>query len=71
MSHIKYLVVVTGGTNFYDVLQRFIIQKETSSRLTYLRTITESDKKNLEVERDQLRTQIDVFRFSDVKESEM
>lgn len=70
-DHIKYLVIITGTTSPHDVLQRFIIQKETSSRLNYLRTITESDKKQLEAKRDRLRNQMDLFKFSDVKENEV
>lgn len=68
---LKILMNTTGATTPKEVLQRFTAQKEASSRLNYLRTVTEGEKKHLEMQRDQLMTQLESFKFSDTKESEV
>lgn len=67
----KILMETTGSTTPVEVLERFIAQKESTSRLNYLRTVTEGEKKHLEVQREMLLSQLETSKFSDVKENEM
>lgn len=68
---IKVLMQTTGATGSLDVLTRFNAQKEAATRLNYLRTITEAEKRQLEVQRDELTAQLESLRFSDTKENEV
>lgn len=70
-SQLKTLMTITGATSPPEVLQRFIAQKESSSRLCYLRTVTEGEKKHLETHRDELMSHLETSKFADIKESEM
>lgn len=70
-SQLKTLMTATGATSPQEVLQRFTAQKEASSRLNYLRTVTEAEKKHLEMQRDDLMTQLESSKFTDIKENEM
>lgn len=67
----KILMETTGATTSMEVLERFIAQKESTSRLNYLRTVTEGEKKHLEGQREMLLSQLETSKFSDVKENEM
>lgn len=67
----KILMETTGSTTPMEVLERFIAQKESTSRLNYLRTVTEGEKKHLEIQRETLLSQLETSKFSDVKENEM
>lgn len=66
----KKLMEVTGATSPLEVLERFLAQKESTSRLNYLRTVTEGEKKHLEMQREILTAQLESSKFSDVKETE-
>lgn len=67
----KQLMEMTGATTSSEVLERFISQKESSSRLSYLRTVTEGEKKHLEEQRELLNGQLEAHKFSnDGKENE-
>lgn len=66
----KKLMEVTGATTPQEVLDRFITQKESTTRLNYLRTVTEAEKKHLEMQREVLAQQLESIKFSDVKETE-
>lgn len=68
---LKLLMQVTGATSPLDVLNRFNTQKEAATRLNYLRTVTEAEKRHLEMQRDELSSQLESFRFSDTKENEV
>lgn len=68
---LKLLMQVTGATSPFDVLKRFNAQKEAATRLNYLRTVTESEKRQLEVQRDELTAQLESLQFSDTKENEV
>lgn len=70
-STLKLLMQVTGAKSPLDVLKRFNAQKEATTRLNYLRTVTESEKHQLEVQRDELIAQLESLRFSDTKENEV
>lgn len=70
-AQLKILMTSTGATSPAEVLQRFTAQKEASSRLNYLRTVTEGEKKHLETQRDNLMSQLESFKFTDIKENEM
>lgn len=61
----------TGATFEDEVLERFISQKESSSRLNYLRAVTEDEKKSLEIKRETLLSQLETLKFSDVKDTEV
>lgn len=65
------LMDVTGATTPKEVGDRFALQQETTSRLDYLRTVTEGEKKRLEMEREKLISVLEVFKFSDSKNIEM
>lgn len=66
----KKLMEVTGATTPLEVLDRFVTQKESTTRLNYLRTVTEAEKKHLEMQREVLAQQLESIKFSDVKETE-
>ena len=70
-ANFKKLMVVTGVTVSHELVDRFLAQREASARLTYLRNVTEHEKKRLESQREQMTQQLDVFKFSDNRESEV
>lgn len=70
-ARMKLLMQTTGGTSPADLLERFTAQKEAMQRLNYLRTVTESEKRHLEIERDELTSQLEQLKFSDTKENEV
>lgn len=70
-SRLKILMRTTGATSPSDLLERFTSQKEAMKRLNYLRTVTESEKKQLEFQRDALSSQLEKLKFSDTKENEV
>lgn len=67
----KVLMEATGATNSKEVHALFIAQKEAGTRLNYLRTVTEAEKKHLETQRDQLMSQMDGLKIYDTKEAEV
>ncbi|GAB0095923.1 Coiled-coil domain containing protein 151 [Sergentomyia squamirostris] len=67
----KKLMESTGATATNEVLGRFLAQREATTRLAYLRNVTETAKKDLENQRDSLASQLDEFRFADIKENEV
>lgn len=66
----KNLMETTGATTSEEVVERFISQTESTSRLNYLRTVTEDEKKQMEIARESILSQLDILKFSDVKENE-
>lgn len=70
-SNFKKLMTATGVTVSHELVDRFLAQREASARLTYLRNVTEHEKKRLESQREQMTQQLDVFKFSDNRESEV
>lgn len=70
-ANFKKLMGATGVTVSNELVDRFLAQREASARLTYLRNVTEHEKKRLESQREQLTLQLDVFKFSDNRESEV
>ncbi|GLG99741.1 Uncharacterized protein GBIM_06138 [Gryllus bimaculatus] len=60
----------TGETEIDEVLQRFLSQRETMSRLAYLRTITEKEKKDLEMKKDFMVDELEAFKFAASKDKE-
>ncbi|XP_031621682.1 coiled-coil domain-containing protein 151 [Contarinia nasturtii] len=70
-GRLKVLMQTTGATSPSDLLERFTAQKEAMQRLNYLRTVTESEKKHLEQQRDGLSSQLEQLKFSDTKENEV
>lgn len=67
----RNIMEVTGATETAEVLDRFLAQREATTRLSYLRSSTETSKKNLEDERESLTAKLDAFRFADIKENEV
>ncbi|XP_058063899.1 outer dynein arm-docking complex subunit 3 [Anopheles bellator] len=67
----KKLMQATGVTAAGEVVERFLAQREASARLTYLRTVTENEKKQLEAQRELMKAQLDAFKFADVKDSDV
>ncbi|KAK3923535.1 Coiled-coil domain-containing protein 151 [Frankliniella fusca] len=61
----------TGVSETEEVLQRFLGQKETKSRLTYLRKNTEDEKKKLEKRKEVMLAQLEAFKFAEVKDKEV
>jgi hypothetical protein len=59
-----------GETDVEDVFKRFLSQKETLSRLSYLRNITEEEKQELQKQRDVMVTELEAFKFAEVKDTE-
>ena len=70
-SKLKVLMQITGATSPQDLLERFSSQKEAMQRLNYLRTVTEAEKRHLEIRRDDLTSQLEQLKFSDTKENEV
>lgn len=70
-NKLKVLMQTTGATSPEDLLERFTAQKEAMQRLNYLRTVTEAEKRHLEIERDELVSQLEQLKFSDTKENEV
>lgn len=70
-ANFKKLMAATGVTVSNELVDRFLAQREASARLTYLRNVTEHEKKRLESQREQMTQQLDVFKFSDNRESEV
>lgn len=64
------LKVATGETDTEEVLHRFLSQKETRTRLTYLKTITEEEKKELELCKEMNLAELEAFKFAEVKDKE-
>lgn len=64
------LFLFLGESDTEEVLHRFLSQKETRTRLTYLKTITEEDKKQLETNKEKNLTELEAFKFSEVKDKE-
>lgn len=58
-------------TETEEVLQRFLGQKETKSRLTYLRKVTEDEKRKLEKRKEVMMAQLEAFKFAEVKDKEV
>ncbi|EAT37842.1 AAEL010214-PA [Aedes aegypti] len=67
----KKLMQATGVSAASEVVDRFLAQREASARLTYLRTVTENEKKQLESQRELMTAQLDAFKFADVKDSDV
>jgi len=54
------------------VTHRFVSQKETRNRLTYLRGLTEEDKRKMETTKADLIAQLELSKFTaEVKSKEM
>jgi hypothetical protein len=64
------IVLLLGETDADDVLKRFLSQKETLSRLSYLRSIAEKEKEELQRRKDILVTELEAFKFAEVKGNE-
>lgn len=64
------LKAVTGETDVEDVFKRFLSQKETLSRLSYLRNIAEEEKQELQKQKDFMVTELEAFKFAEVKDNE-
>jgi hypothetical protein len=64
------IALLLGEMDPEDVLQRFLSQTETLSRLSYLRSITEKEKQELQRHRDYLATELEAFKFAEVKGDE-
>lgn len=67
----KVLMSMSGAVSPEDVQQRFVAQKEATSRLNYLRSVTEVEKKHLETQRESLLSELESTKFTDLKESEV
>ncbi|EEZ97203.1 hypothetical protein TcasGA2_TC004392 [Tribolium castaneum] len=66
----EVLKKATGATNTSEVLHKFNMQKDTLERLILLRKKSESEKKQLEKNLDDLNTQLEFFKYAEVKETE-
>ena len=63
--------ILIGVSDTEEVLQRFLGQKGTKSRLTYLRKVTEDEKRQLEKRKEVMMAQLEAFKFAEVKEKEV
>lgn len=61
---------LSGEAEAEEVLQRFLSQREMRTRLTYLKTITEKEKKELELRKDMNLAELEAFKFAEVKDKE-
>jgi hypothetical protein len=62
--------LLSGETDVEDVFKRFLSQKETLSRLSYLRNIAEEEKQELQKQKDFMVTELEAFKFAEVKDNE-
>jgi hypothetical protein len=62
--------LLSGETDVEDVFKRFLSQKETLSRLSYLRSVTEEEKQELQKQKDFMVTELEAFKFAEVKDNE-
>ncbi|XP_063235839.1 outer dynein arm-docking complex subunit 3 isoform X2 [Bacillus rossius redtenbacheri] len=60
----------TGETETEQVLRRFLSQRETHTRLSYLKNITEQEKLRLEKRREYMMADLEAFKFAEVKDKE-
>lgn len=67
---ISVTVLLLGEMDAEDVLKRFLSQKETLSRLSYLRSIAEKEKQELQRQKDILVTELEALKFAEVKGNE-
>ncbi|CAB3368711.1 Hypothetical predicted protein [Cloeon dipterum] len=68
----KKLMVATGEVEPSMVTHRFVSQKETRNRLTYLRGLTEDDKRKMEAQRSELISKLEMSKFTaEVKSKEI
>lgn len=65
------LMEQTGATTAPEVLQRYLAQRESGTRLGYLRTCAETEKRRLESERERLGEVLEASKFmAGVKETD-
>lgn len=67
----KTLMRVTGATSSQEVLSRFHMQKESMTRLVYLRKTAEEEKQMLEKSKDDLLKELERTKFTDVSENDI
>lgn len=67
----KNLMRVTGATSSQEVLSRFHMQKESMTRLVYLRKTAEEEKQTLEKTRDDLLKELEHTKFTDISENDI
>lgn len=67
----KTLMRVTGATSSQEVLSRFLMQKESMTRLVYLRKTAEEEKQMLEKSRDDLLKELERTKFTDISENDI
>ncbi|KAL5284930.1 CCDC151 family protein [Megaselia abdita] len=67
----KTLMRVTGATSSQEVLSRFHMQKESMTRLVYLRKTAEDEKEMLEKSRDDLLKELERTKFTDISENDI
>lgn len=67
----KTLMRVTGATSSQEVLSRFHMQKESMTRLVYLRQTAEEEKQMLEKSRDDLLKELERTKFTDISENDI
>lgn len=66
----KGLMEQTGATTPAEVLQRYVAQRESGARLGYLRTVAETEKQQLEQNREQFSAALEASKFTSVKEKD-
>jgi hypothetical protein len=64
------VALLSGETDVEDVFKRFVTQKETLSRLSYLRNVTEKEKQELQKQKDFMVTELEAFKFAEAKDNE-
>nr|CAD7197578.1 unnamed protein product [Timema douglasi] len=69
-SAFMMLKEATGETETEQVLQRFILQRQTQTRLSYLKNITEEEKMELEKRKEYMMADLEAFKFAEVKDKE-
>lgn len=67
----KTLMRVTGATSSQEVLSRFHMQKESMTRLVYLRKTAEEEKQMLEKSKDDLLKELEHTKFTDISENDI
>lgn len=66
----KRLMEQTGATTPAEVLQRYVAQRESSTRLAYLRSVAETEKQQLEQSRERMAALLETSKFAAVKEKD-
>lgn len=60
----------SGASSCDDVLDKFRAQKDTRTRLDYLKKTTESEKRQLEIKQETLSAELERYKYAQERDKE-